>query len=183
MVALWIALAIVVGVLAWGVWAFNRLIRHRNYVEEAWGGVDVQLRRRHDLVPNLIELAEVYRVHEHSVLTETAETRARSQEATGIDARAQAEGALGTALSHFFAVAENYPDLKASDVYVRLQNDLREIEDHLQMARRYYNGTVRNLNNVVEMVPISLVARAFGFKKAEFFEFDDAAARSAPQVT
>jgi len=179
---LWIAVVAVVLVLAWVIWAFNRLVRYRNYVREAWGGIDVQLRRRHDLVPNLIEVAEAYRVHERTLLTETAETRSRSMAATGLADRAAAEGALGKAIANVFAVAENYPDLKANQVYLQLQNDLREIEDHLQMARRYYNGTVRNLNNIVEMMPTSLVARAFGFEKAEFFELDDAAARQAPQV-
>ncbi|MEQ8699521.1 MAG: LemA family protein [Bauldia litoralis] len=182
MTALWIVLAVAAALAAWVVWAFNRLVRHRNLVREAWGGIDVQLRRRHDLVPNLIGLAEAYRVHENTVLTETADSRARSMAAAGIDARARAEAELGRALSQFFAVAENYPDLKADSVYLRLQAALRDIEDHLQMARRYYNGTVRNLNNIVEMVPTSLVAGAFGFRQAEFFELDDAAARSAPQV-
>lgn len=176
-------LAVVVAVLGWGIWAYNRLVRHRNYVEEAWSGIDVQLRRRHDLIPNLIELAEAYRVHESRVLTETAEKRARSMAVSGVDERARAEGDLGQALTRFFAVAENYPDLKANEVYLRLQSDLRDIEDHLQMARRYYNGTARNLNNIVEMIPTSLVAGAFGFRQAKFFELDDAAARSAPPVS
>jgi LemA protein len=178
----WLAVIAAVAAVGWVAWTFNRLVRLRNYVREAWGGIDVQLRRRHDLVPNLIEVAKAYRVHERTLLAETAATRAQSVTASAPGERAAAEGALGRAIAEIFAVAENYPDLKANQVYLRLQKDLREIEDNLQMARRYYNGTVRNLNNVVETVPANLVARAFGFRRAAFFELDDAAARAAPQL-
>ena len=181
MIVLWIVLGVVGALLLWLLLTYNRLVRLRNFVGEAWSGIDVQLRRRHDLVPNLIEVAEAYRVHEASLLARITETRTESEHAAGAARIGEAEGKLQRALVELFAVAENYPDLKASDVYLNLQQDLTTVEDELQMARRYYNGTVRNLNTGIQIFPNSLVARWFGFSEAEFFQIDEEA-RQVPQV-
>ena len=181
MIWLWVGLGVVVIALAWLLLTFNRLVRLRNFVSEAWSGIDVQLRRRHDLVPNLIEVAEAYRVHEASLLTRLTETRADSERAAGAQQIGEAEGKLQRALVELFAVAENYPDLKASDVYLNLQGDLTMVEDELQMSRRYYNGTVRNLNTGIQLFPNSLVAGWFRFREAEFFQIDEDV-RQVPQV-
>ncbi len=179
---IWIVLGVLALLLLWAILTYNSLVRHRNWVAEAWSGIDVQLRRRHDLVPNLIEVAEAFRVHERSLLERVTEARADGEKATGARAAGAAETRLGRALIELFAVAENYPDLKSDDVYLRLQADLVEVEDQLQYARRYYNGTVRNLNNRVQIFPSNLVARGFGFQAAEFFEIDEDAVRSVPKV-
>lgn len=181
MLWLWICLGVVALLLLWVLLTFNRLVRLRNFVAEAWSGIDVQLRRRHDLVPNLIEIAEAYRLHEADLLTRITESRAESEHASGPQKIGEAEGRLRSALVELFAVAENYPDLKASDVYLNLQNDLVTVEDELQMARRYYNGTVRNLNTAIQIFPNSMVAGGFRFREAEFFQIDEEA-RQVPQV-
>jgi LemA protein len=180
---IWVALGAVALLLLWGVLTYNSLVRHRNWVGEGWSGIDVQLRRRHDLVPNLIEVAEAFRVHERNLLERVAEARTDGERAAGARAAGAAESRLGRALVELFAVAENYPDLKSDQVFLKLQHDLVEVEDHLQYARRYYNGTVRNLNNRVQIFPSSLIARLFGFRAAEFFEIDDDAVRTVPEVT
>ncbi len=180
--ALIVILAIAGLVLVWGIWTFNRLVRHRNYVREGWSGIDVQLKRRAELVPNLIEIAESYRVHEKNVLTRVTELRGESVKTDGIAQRGEVEGRLAGALVELFGVVENYPELKASDVYINLHDELVEVEDHLQMARRYFNGTVRNLNNVVEMFPSSLIAAMFRFARGEFFQLDDPSQAAVPQV-
>ncbi len=181
MIWLWICLGVVAIVPGWLLLTYNRVIRLRNFVSEAWSGIDVQLRRRHDLVPNLIEVAEGFRVHEANVLKRIAETRAESEHAAGAKQVGDAEGKLQHALIELYAVAENYPDLKTSDVYLTLQSDLTAVEDELQMARRYYNGTVRNLNTGIQIFPNTLVAGWFRFRAAEFFQIDEDM-RQAPQV-
>jgi LemA protein len=181
LIFLWIGIGIVVLALGWLLLTYNRLVRLRNFVSEGWSGIDVQLRRRHDLVPNLVQVAEAYRIHEANVLTRITQTRAESEHAGGVAKIGEAEGKLQRALVELFAVAENYPDLKASDVYLNLQEDLTTVEDELQMARRYYNGTVRNLNTSVQIFPNSMVASWFRFREAEFFQIDEQA-RQVPQV-
>lgn len=179
---IWGILAACALLLLWVVLAYNSLIRHRNWVREAWSGIDVQLRRRHDLVPNLIEVAEAFRVHERELMERVAEARTDGQHANGASEASGAESRLGRALVEFMAVAENYPDLKSDELFLKLQGDLVDIEDHLQYARRYYNGTVRNLNNKVQIFPSSLIAKLFRFQEAAFFEIEDAAVRAVPQV-
>lgn len=179
---LWVLLMAVIGLVALVIWAFNTLVRHRNFVSEAWSGVDVQLRRRHDLIPNLVKLAEAYRLHETSLLTELTARRAESTRTPEVGRKAVAETALGTGLADLMVVVENYPELKANESYLRLQQDLSTIEDDLQMARRYYNGTVRNYNNRVQLFPLSIIAGFFRFRPADFFEITDAAARNTPDV-
>lgn len=163
-----------------GIWMYNRLIRHRNLVNEAWAGIDVQLQKRSELVPNLVQTVKGYAAHESSVFEEVAHIRKTGE--TGVDARAKQETALSRSLGRLFALAEDYPDLKASEGFQQLHGSLIEIEDHLQFARRYYNGAVRDNNNVVEAFPSNMVAGLFSFKQAEFFEIELSSQRSAPDV-
>lgn len=161
---------------------YNRLVRLRNMVEEGWSGIDVQLKRRANLIPNLVETVKGYMGHERELLQQVTELRAQSMHAGDRGAKQRAENALTGGLARLFAVAENYPDLKANQNFQDLQGQLAEIEDQIQLARRYYNGTVRNLNIAVESFPGNLVADRFGFQPAEFFEIDDPADRSVPKV-
>ncbi|MDD5555986.1 MAG: LemA family protein [bacterium] len=177
------AAAVVLGaVLAWGIVAFNRLVRARNLVREAWSGIDVQLRRRADLVPALVEAVKGYREHERGLLEEIAEKRARCMRSGSVAERGPAEGELSRSIRSLFAVAEAYPDLRASRHFLDLQRNLSAIEDDLQHARRYYNGTVRDYNIAVESFPRTLVARLCGFGREEFFEIELATRREAPDV-
>ncbi|GAB4334054.1 MAG: LemA family protein [Desulfobulbaceae bacterium] len=182
MAAVLAVLGIVAAVVLWGVAIYNRLIRLRNMKEEGWSGIDVQLKRRSNLIPNLIESVKGYMGHERSLLEKVTELRARSADAASVGDRIAAESALTASLGRLFAVAENYPDLKANTTFLELQQQLAEVEDQIQMARRYYNGTVRNLNVAVETFPNSIVASMFHFEKAEFFEIEDEADRAVPKV-
>lgn len=162
------------------IWMYNRLVRNRNLVSEAWAGIDVQLQKRFELVPNLVQTVKGYARHESSVFEEVAHIRNTGE--TRVEARAKQETALSRSLGKLFALAEDYPDLKASEGFRQLHASLVEIEDHLQYARRYYNGAVRNNNNLVESFPSNMVANIFKFKLAEFFEIELASQRSAPNV-
>ncbi len=181
--ALWIILAVAAAALIYIVVVFNRLVRTRQMANEAWSGIDVQLKRRSDLVPNLVEAVKGYSGHERAVLEEVTQRRgaARAVPEDDVAARAQAEGALTAALGHLFAVAENYPDLKASNNFLELQRQLSSLENELQMARRYYNGTVRNLNVLVQSLPSNLIAGLFGFRTREFFQLGEGEG-ALPQV-
>ena len=181
--ATWVVLGIVAAVILWLVVVYNRLVRLANMVEEGWSGIDVQFKRRANLIPNLIEAVKGYMGHEREVLENVTRLRAESEAAEGPGARGAVESRLGAALGGLFAVAESYPDLKASANFIELQQNLAEIEDQVQLARRYYNGAVRNLNIAVESFPANLVARRFGFREAEFFEIEDAAERAVPKVS
>lgn len=178
-------LVVVVLVLLYGVKIYNGLVRNRQMVKEGWSGIDVQLKRRTDLVPNMIAAVKGYMSHERDTLEEVTSLRARAQ-AVGDDKpaeRAKIEGMLSASLGRLLAVAENYPDLKASQNFTELQQALQEIEDQIQLARRYYNGAVRQLNIYVEQFPSNIVAGMFGFKSAEFFELDEPADRDVPSVS
>ena len=175
--------AIIIGILAllgWGVWTYNRFIRLRNQVDEAWAGIDVQLQRRYDLVPNLLATVKGYMKHESGVLERV--TRLRGNPGMGLDERASQESGLSRSIGRLFALSEDYPDLKASEGFQQLHSSLVEIEEHLQFARRYYNGSVRDNNNLVEGFPSMIVAGLFGFGSASFFEIELASQRMAPQV-
>ena len=164
------------------VWAYNGLVRNRNLVAEGWSGIDVQLRRRADLIPNLVETVKGYATHEDKLFRDIAELRAKSI-AGGTVAEQSAVGqAMSAALGRIFAIGEAYPELKADANFRDLQDKLSGIEDEIQMSRRYYNGAVRNLNTMIESFPTNLVAKQFSFQKAEFFEIGDAAAREVPKV-
>ncbi len=162
------------------IWMYNRLVYHRNLVSEAWAGIDVQLQKRFELVPNLVQTVKAYASHEATVLEEVANIRNTTE--TRVNTRAQQETALSRSLGQLFAIAEDYPDLKASGGFQQLHSSLVEIEDQLQYARRYYNGAVRNNNNMVESFPSNIVANVFRFCVAEFFEIELAVQRNVPSV-
>lgn len=172
---------IAAGLALWAAIAFNRLVKQRNLLREAWSGMDVQLRRRHDLVPNLVECVKGYSDYEKSLLERVTELRAlpaeggRKQTETG-------ENALTDQIKRLFAVVERYPEIKANRNFLDLQDQLAEIEDQLQMARRYYNGAMRNHNTLVESFPSNMVARLFGFAREEFFQIVTTSEREAPKV-
>ena len=170
-------------IVLWAIGVYNRLVKLRNLKEEGWSGIDVQLKRRHDLVGNLVSSVKGYMVHEKGVLEEVTSKRAESQKASGMAATMAAEAGLSGALSRLFAVMENYPDLKASTNVLELQKSLEDLENQIQMARRYYNGTVRDLNTQIQTFPANLVARKFSFTEGEFFELDNVAERIAPTVS
>jgi LemA protein len=178
----WIVAAVVAAVVLYAIVVFNRLIRQRNVVREGWSGIDVQLRRRTDLVPNLVEAVKGYAAHERGLFEDVTAKRASSIAASDVGGQAAAERALASSLGRLMAVAEAYPQLKADKNFLELQGQLAEIEDQIQMARRYYNGTVRNLNISIQSFPDVLLARPLGFKEAPFFELEDRAQAAAPQV-
>ena len=179
----WIVIGVVVAIVLIVIFLFNRLIRQRNVVREGWSGIDVQLRRRTDLVPNLVETVKGYAAHERGLFEDVAKNRAQSIAADNVGGQAAAENALRGSLVRLFAVAEAYPDLKANKNFLDLQQQLAEVEDQLQMARRYYNGAVRNLNIGIQTFPAVLLARPFGFREEPFFELDDRSQAAAPQVS
>ena len=175
-----LVLAILLG--GWGIVAYNRLVRHANLVREAWSGIDVQLKRRHDLIPNLIETVKGYADFERDLLEEIAHLRTRALGDTAIEDRQNDENALTRSLKSLFAVAEAYPQLQANQSFLDLQEQLSEIEDSLQMARRYYSGTVRDYNISIESFPSNLIANLFRFQPAQFFEIETATERKVPEV-
>ena len=177
-----IILAVVVIVGLWLILAYNGLVRLRNRTKEAWADIDVQLKRRYDLIPNLVETVKGYASHEREVFEKVTQARAQAMNAKDMKERGQAENMLSNTLKSLFAVSENYPDLKASTNFLELQRDLRDTEDKIQAARRFYNGNVRDLNTKIESFPINLVASSMGFKQMDLFELTEPAQREAPQV-
>lgn len=183
MVVLLILLALILGLAGWLIAIYNGLVRKRNLVREGWSGIDVQLKRRNDLIPNLVKTVKGYAVHEKEALENVTQLRAKSMQTQEPAEKGRVEAMLSGALGRLLAVAENYPDLKASQNFMELQAALAEIEEQIQFARRYYNGAVRDLNIAVESFPSNLVAGAFGFKQAEFFELEDPGERAVPKVS
>ncbi|HEU4665239.1 MAG TPA: LemA family protein [Dokdonella sp.] len=171
--------AIALFVVAAAIVLFNDLVAARNQVRSAWSDIDVQLTRRHDLVPQLVAAVQGYAGHERATLSLVTELRARAMAASTLHDKAQREGELAAQVQRILALQESYPDLKASDNFLALQRDLVAIEDHLQYARRFYNGAVRDLNTRIESFPSLLVARAARFRAAEFFRQGEA--QEAPQ--
>lgn len=178
----WIVLVLLAALLLWGVLIYNRLVRERNQVRSAWSDIDVQLTRRHDLVPQLVEAVKAYAGYERATLTAVTELRARAAAAGSLRDKARLEDEMEAGLHRLIALAESYPELKADGNFLQLQRDLVEVEDHLQYARRFYNGVVRIYNTRIESVPDMLVAQPFRFAPAEFFAVDDAEVRAAPRV-
>lgn len=176
----WLVLIFILLPVGFVVWAYNRLVRQRNIVSEAWAGIDVQLQKRAELVPNLVQTVKGYAAHESSVFEDVSLLRSAGEKS--VESRARQETALSRSLGRLFALAEDYPDLKASEGFQQLHSSLVEIEDHLQYARRYYNGAVRDNNNLVESFPSNIIANAFKFHQAEFFEIELSSQRSAPDV-
>lgn len=173
---------IILSALTFAIVIYNKLVRQRNLMQEGWSGVDVQLKRRHDLVDNLVESVRGYMTHEKSTLEEVTRMRSMSQNATDINESSRVEGLLSQALGRLFAVVESYPELKASTNMSQLQTDLKLLEDDIQKARRYYNGTVRDMNILVESFPSNIFAKMFSFSKGVFFELENEAERQAPTV-
>ena len=160
--------------LAWAIAIYNLLVRDRNRVAAAWSDIDVQLKRRHDLIPKLIEAVRAYAGYEQATLARVTELRQQGAALEDVAARGALEGQLGLQLKRLFVLAEAYPELKADASFLDLQQQVTAVEDHIQMARRYYNGAVRNLNTRVDSFPDLLVARAFGYRHAAYFELDAA---------
>jgi len=179
-----IVLTAIVLILIFGtILTYNKLVRLRNMVKEGWSGIDVQLKRRAALIPNLVETVKGYVSHERSLLSEITDLRSKSFQAQKIGEKGEIETALSRSLGNLMAVAEGYPDLKANQNFLELQKELTDIEEQIQTARRYYNGTVRNLNIAVESFPSNVVAGIFHFTQAEFFAIDDTNDRQDPKVS
>lgn len=180
---LWVGLSIVVVILIWMIGTYNGLVRIRNHCDESWSNVDTELKRRYDLIPNLVNTVQGYAKHEREVFERVVEARNRaSANEGGPEAQARDENELVRATRQLFAVAESYPDLKASDQFLRLQEELTTTENRIQRARRFYNANVRDLANRIETFPSNLLAGMYGFKKREFFEIEDSSQRAAPQI-
>jgi LemA protein len=162
---------------------YNKLVRLRNRCENAWAQVDVQLRKRYDLIPNLVEAVKGYAAHERGVFEEVTEARTRAQQAQGVQDQAQAENALTAAIGRLFAVAEAYPELRATENFQQLQAQLTEVEGDIAVSRQVYNDTVLTYDTALETVPTSVIAGIFNFREREYFEVEEAAVREAPQVS
>ncbi len=162
---------------------YNGLIRSKNRVDEAWSDIDVQLKRRYDLIPKLIETVKGYAAHEKTVLEDVTAARTKAQGASGLAAKEQAENNLSRAISGIFAVAENYPQLKANENFAQLQSDLTDTEDKIQAARRFYNGNVRDFNTKLQVFPTNIFANMLGFTKRDFFGLENQAEAQAPKVS
>ena len=179
----WIILGVVVLLLLYAIVIYNRLVRLRALVKEAFSGITVQLRRRADLVPNLVESVKGYAAHEREVLDEVTAHRADATRAGSVEATAQADARMTSMIGRLMAVAEAYPDLKADDNFRQLSDELSELEGELQGARRYYNATVRDLNSTVQSFPPVVIARPMGFTEEPFYADDDQSIQTAPQVS
>lgn len=173
---IWVVVAVLV---LWLIGSFNGLIRTRNQAQEAFSDIDVQMKRRYDLIPNLVEAVKGYMTHEADVFKKVTAARSQAMQATGA-AKAGAEDQLSGALKSLFAVAENYPQLKANENFLSLQSELTDTEDKIQAARRFYNGMVRDLNTKIQAFPSNIIAGMFGFKKMDFFGGDMTDAERAP---
>ena len=161
----------------------NSIIASRNRVDESWSGIDVQLKRRHDLVPNLVETVKGYAEHESATFEKTTQARAAAMQAQGVEETQEAEAKLSGALTDLRAVAEQYPNLRATENFQQLQRDLNEIEDEIQASRRIYNSNVQSYNTDIQQFPGSVIANQGGFTAREYFEIEDASEREAPQVS
>jgi LemA protein len=174
---------VAVVILAWVVGIYNGLVRLRNAVKNGWSQIDVQLKRRHDLIPNLIETAKGYMTHERETLENITKARNLATGANGVGDQSKAEGGLNQALSNFFVVVENYPDLKANENFLALQEELTSTENKISFSRQAYNDGVMQLNNKIEMFPSNIIAGMFNFKQAEFFEIEEPTERDVPKVS
>ncbi|MDX9755799.1 MAG: LemA family protein [bacterium] len=173
---------LIVGLLLWFMGAYNGLVRLRNEVKNAWAQIDVQLKRRHDLIPNLVETVKGYAGHEKSTLEEVVQARAAAVSAQGVGEQAKAEQALGGALGRLMLVVEQYPDLKANQNFLALQEELSSTENKIGFARQFFNDQVMKYNTKIQSIPTNLIAGIFGFKEEEFFEIENEAERAVPKV-
>lgn len=179
---LWIILGIIVFVIFWLLSVYNSLIRSKIRTDEAWSDIDVQLKRRYNLIPNLLETVKGYATHEKDVFEKVTNARAAAISAHGVKEQGQAENMLAGALKSLFAVAEAYPDLKANQNFLELQRELTDTEDKIQAARRFYNSIVRDFNTTVQIFPNSIIASMFNFKSREFFELGSEAEKEPVKV-
>jgi len=175
-----IILVVVVLVLLWLAFAYNRLVTFVNRAKEAWADIEVQLKRRYDLIPNLVNTVKGYATHESGTFEKVTAARSQAMQAGSMAEHAQAENMLSGALKSLFAVSEAYPDLKANTNFLELQRELSDTENKIQAARRFYNTVVRDLNTMIEMFPTNLIAQPFGFSIREFFDIDDKGPESQP---
>jgi len=175
-------LIIVALIVFWVIVTFNRFIALRNRTKESWSDIDVQLRRRYDLIPNLVETVKGYAAHERELFENVTKARNMAMGAQTVKEHSEAENFLSSTLKTLFAVSENYPQLRASENFLELQRELRDTEDKIQASRRFYNTNVMALNTGVESFPANVIANMFSFKKAEFFEVEDAAAKEPASV-
>lgn len=175
-------LGLIAAVVLYFIYVYNSLVSNKNMVAEGWSGIDVQLRRRADLIPNLIETVKGYATHEDKLFRDIAELRAKSIAGGSVGEQSAVGQAMSAALGRIFAIAEAYPELKADANFRDLQDKLSGIEDEIQMSRRYFNGTVRTFNTLIEAFPSNIVANFFKFAKSEFFDIGDVAAREVPKV-
>jgi len=177
-----IILGVIVFVVIYIIVAFNNLIALRTRAQEAWADIDVQFKRRYDLIPNLIETVKGYAAHEREIFEKVSQARAMLMQAGTVAEKAAADNALSSTLKSLFAVAEAYPDLKASQNFLELQKELADTENKIEYARRFYNGNVRDLNIKIQIFPANIIANNFGFKQMEMFEVKEAAVKEAPKV-
>ena len=182
MTALLVILAVIIIIILYLVGMFNALVRLRNQVKNAWSQIDVQLKRRHDLIPNLVETAKGYMKHERGTFEAITEARSMAMGAGSVGEKAKAEGTLTDAISKFFVVVENYPDLKANQNFLALQEELTSTENKIAFSRQAYNDQVLYYNNKIQMFPSNIIAGMFGFQQSEFFQVEDKAEREAPKV-
>ena len=182
MMFLYVLLGVVGFLFLLVVGLYNRLIVLRNRVKEAWSDIEVQLKRRYDLIPNVVQSVKGYAIHERELFEKVTEARTAAISAKGTEEKAEAENMLSGALKTLFAVSENYPDLKANTNFLDLQRELADTENKIQAARRFYNGNVRDLNIKLEVFPTNLIAGALGFKKRDFFEIEDEKERENVEV-
>lgn len=182
MILLWILLGLVVVIGLWVMGAYNGLIRLRNQVDEGWSDIDVQLKRRYDLIPNLVNTVKGYATHESKVFENVSAARSAAMGAKSPAEREQAENMLTGTLKTLFAVSEAYPELKANENFLKLQDELSDTENKIQAARRFYNGMVRDFNTKLQVFPTNMIATRLGFQARSFFELDNAAERETPKV-
>ncbi len=168
-----IILGIIVVILLYIIFTYNSLVTIRNRIKEAWSDIDVQLKRRHDLIPNLVETVKGYASHEKETLEKVIAARNMAMSANGTKEKAEAENVLSGTLKSLFALSENYPDLKASTNFLELQRELSDTENKIQAARRFYNGNVKDFNTKIEMFPVNIIANTFNFKPADFFAINE----------
>ena len=180
MTIIYIVLGVIAVIVLWVIFAYNGFVRLMNRAEEAWADIDVQLKRRYDLIPNLVNTVKGYMTHERGTLEKVTEMRAKAMQAGSVGEHAQSENMLSEALKSLFAVAENYPDLKANQNFLELQRELSDTENKIQAARRFFNSNVLGLNNATEVFPSNMIAASFDFKKEEFFDLDEAPAAREP---
>ena len=182
MITLLIALGLLVLLAFYAIAIYNKLVKLKNLVGEAWSGIDVQLKKRYDLIPNLVEMVKGYAAHEKETFENVTRARAAAQQATTVEGQQAAEKQLSGALMNLLAVAEQYPDLKANANFLELQATLRDVEGDIEKSRRYYNGNVREQNTLIESFPSNIIANLFSFVKSVMFELENPAEKQAPTV-